>query len=159
MLKWVLIKVSRTIKDNLHESQLLIRRYFIQLCQEFKMCNFKMISSFEDQCNTHLVQLGEHKKQIVTKPLLILRNFLFAFSWCLFEISCTVYITPLASQLFVSGSKDILDLTEPEKSYWQIRRKFKHGCSCLLILCVASLNTLLRQVDHFSIIKEFRLIF
>ena len=159
MLIWVPIKVSRTIKDNLHESQLLIRSYFIQLSQEFEMCDFEMICTLEQQSNTHLIQLGEHKKQIVTNPVLILSNFLFVFSWCLLEINCTGYFTPFAAQLIMSSSKDILDLTELEKSYWQIRRKFKDGCGCLLILTVASLNTLLRQVDHFSIIKEFRSIF
>ena len=159
MLKRVLIKVSRTIKDNLHESQLLIRSYFIQLSQESEMCDFEMICTLEQQSNTQLIQLGEHKKQIVTNPVLILSDFLFAFSWCLSEIGCTADITPLATQLFMSSNKNILNLTELEKSYWQIRRKFKDGCGCLLILTVASLNTLLRQVDHFSIIKEFRSIF
>ena len=144
MLKWVLIKVSRTIKNNLHESQLLIRRYFIQLSQESEMCNFEMICSFEQQCNTHLVQLGEYKKQIVTNPVLILSNFLFVFSWCLLEINCTGYFTPFAAQLIMSSSKDILDLTELEKSYRQIRRNFENCITSLLILSVASLNTLLR---------------
>jgi hypothetical protein len=77
-----------------------------------------MICSLEQQCNTHLVQLVEHKKQVVTNPVLILSDFLFVLSWWLFEIICSADITPLATQLIISSRKDILDLTKPKKSYW-----------------------------------------